>query len=143
MSYPVRVLVLQDLQRMLEDACEAADANALTLREQLRVYEQGTGANLAAGSLASVSKGSASHSFAFSDTGTVTTAELARGWRDLINLHDQVVTDFTASGHPTENADLCAEMRYRLPTFMTEEGGVNGSAGVRESTNDYSQLRYA
>lgn len=109
---------------MLDDAWD--DRAELTLREKLRANERAAGAMLSAGSLASVSKNSASQSFAYG-RGNVTVAEIARGWRELITCFDQVFTSFNAAGLATDDATIVVEMRARIQP-------------VREFTKDFSGL---
>ena len=109
---------------MLDDAWD--DRAELTLREKLRANERAAGAMLSAGSLASVSKNSASQSFAYG-RGNVTVAEIARGWRELITCFDQVFTSFNTAGLATDDATIVVEMRARIQP-------------VREFTKDFSGL---
>lgn len=119
-------LETNDLRRGLDDAYDDAQAATVTLREQLRLNERAAGALLAGGSLSSVSKNSASQSYAFG-RGQVTTADLARGWRDLIDLYDRVFAAFSTAGSSTADSAVVAEMRLRLQP-------------VREFTKDFSRL---
>lgn len=119
-------LETSDIRRMLDDAYDDAQDNALTLREQLRANERAAGSLLSGGSLASVSKNSASHSFAYG-RGNITIAEIARGWRTLIDAYDQIVISFTAAGLATNDASIIAEMRLRLQP-------------IREFTKDFTGL---
>lgn len=117
----------EDLRRMLDDAYDQATIGDLPrpLREQLRANEATAGALVSAGSLSSVSKNAASHSYAFG-YGQVTTAELARGWRTLIDLFDSTATDLASS----VDATIKAEMMRRLQP-------------IREFTKDFTCLNYA
>jgi len=99
----------EDLRRMLDDAYDDAVAGTISLREQLRANERNAGALVAGGSLSSVSKNSASQSYAFGN-GQVTTAEIARGWRILIDCYDTVLATATDG----TDAAVKAEMLYRL-----------------------------
>lgn len=106
----------QDLQRLLEDAWQDREADARTLREQLRFQERSVGELLATGSINSVSKNSASQTYSFSGNGTLTTVELARAFRDLITLHDTVAQLFSL----TADADIYAEMMARcVPIYSS------------------------
>jgi hypothetical protein len=111
---------------MLDDAYDDAQDAALTLREQLRASERAAGSLLSGGSLASVSKNSASHSYAYG-RGNITAAETARGWRILIDTYDQVIAAFGVAGLATNDASVVAEMRLRLQP-------------IREFTKDYTGL---
>ncbi len=110
-----------DLHRLLDDAKDAAPQGGLTLRESLRNAEKSVGELVANGSIANVSKNASSHSYAFSGAGSLTTAEVARAWRQLITLHDDCLASFVAAGtsEPTD-AELHAEMMARLrPVYRT------------------------
>ena len=93
---------------MLDDAYDDSQAAAITLREQLRLNERAAGRLSSGGSLASVSKNSASHSFAYG-RGTVTAIEVARGWRELIDCHDLTAAALSS----TDDAAIKAEMLLR------------------------------
>lgn len=111
-----------DLRRMLDDAYDDALSDSLPLREQLRSKERASGAVIAGGSLSSVSKNSASQSYAFG-RGNVTPAEIARGWRVLIDSYDTVAASLSS----TDDAVIVAEMRLKLHP-------------VREFTKDFTGL---
>ena len=93
-----------------------------------RANERAAGALVSGGSLASVSKNSASQSFAFG-RGNVTGVEIARGWRILITHYDQVATSYATAGLATDDATVVIEMRQRLTP-------------CREFTKDFSSLAY-
>lgn len=103
-----------DLQRLLDDAWDAAPAGANTLREQLRANEVTAGQILAAGSLASVSKNSASQAWALSGPGAFTPAELVRAWRDLLNLFDSISDLMTRGAETVTDEAIYAEMKSQL-----------------------------
>jgi hypothetical protein len=113
---------------MLDDAWDDSQAEAVTLREKLRANERLAGTLVSGGSLSSVSKNSASQSFAFG-RGNVTALEIARGWRMLITIFDQVYTSFAAAGETNTDTAVATEMRRRL-------------VPCREFTNDFSGLTY-
>ena len=113
---------------MLDDAWDDSQAEAVTLREKLRANERLAGTLVSGGSLSSVSKNSASQSFAFG-RGNVTALEIARGWRTLITIFDQVYTSFAAAGETNTDTTVATEMRRRL-------------VPCREFTNDFSGLTY-
>ena len=103
-----------DLQRLLDDARENAVLNGKTLREELRANERSVGALLSGGSLASVSKNSSSQSYAYGG-GNLTTADVARAWRDLINCFDGSKAALIAAGETDPSDDLVAsEMVERI-----------------------------
>lgn len=102
----------QDLKSLLDDAWEAQ--NALTLREQLRSNEKDARAQLAGGSKSSISKIGHSHTDAPSGQGTITIAEIARAWRDLIDLFDASKSALAANSLTSDDEATYAEMKARL-----------------------------
>lgn len=110
----------QDLQRLLEDAWDNAPEGSLTLREELRRNERAVGELLATGSVQSVSKNTASQSYAYTGNGTLTTAEVARAWRELINLFDTCSAVLTAAATAATDENIYPEMQARLlPVYAT------------------------
>jgi hypothetical protein len=107
---------------MLDDAYDDSLSAGVTLREQLRTKERAAGALISGGSLASVSKNSASQSSAFG-RGNVTTAEIARGWRVLIDCYDTTANALAS----TDDAAIKSEMMLRLQP-------------VNEFTKDFTTL---
>ena len=105
---------------MLEDAWDHCAAAANSLRPELRANESAIGALISQGQLSSVSKNSASQSYAFGGAGSLTTPEVARAWRDLINLFDQVESILSTAGdivigyEGDNDPAIYAEMRARL-----------------------------
>lgn len=79
----------ETLQGFLENAWDAAPDNANTLREQLRSYEKAASNLFLGGSIASVSKNSASQSYRGPGLGSYTPVQIANAWRMLINLYEQ------------------------------------------------------
>jgi hypothetical protein len=107
---------------MLEDAWDNRAGNGRTLREELRACERIVGLLLTAGSLSSVSKNSASQSYAFSGIGSLSTADVARAWRDLITLHDASQAALQAASLTSDDSAIYAEMCLRcFPTYATEQ----------------------
>ena len=72
-----------------ENAWDDAPASANSLRAQLRIMERGAANLFSAGSLSSVSKNSASQSYAGSGFGRFSVAQIQQGFRMLIELYDQ------------------------------------------------------
>lgn len=108
---------------MLDDAYDDAVAGAETLRNQLRTNERAAGLLVSGGSLSSVSRNAASHSYAFG-RGNITPADIARGWRTLIDCYDLAV----ATATDTTDAAVKAEMLRRLQPvneFTMDFGGLN------------------
>jgi len=106
---------------MLDDAWDASQAAGTTLRESLRAAEKTVRGLLQNGSIQSVSKNSASQSYAFGSSATLTTADVARAWRDLINCHDGAKAAIVAAGtaNPSDSS-IRDEMLIRLePAFAT------------------------
>ena len=126
-------IATQHLQRMLDDTWDAANDGADTLRDSLRSKEREIGELVGAGQISSVSKNSASHSYAFGD-GTLTLNEIAGGWRDLINLFDYCREVIAADAQTINDDNIVAEMRARLrPCYSVQPDmrGVQRSGNVR------------
>ena len=98
---------------MLDDAFDDALATSTPLRDTLRANERATGNLISGGSLASVSKNSASQSYAFG-RGNITPAEIARGWRVLIDCFDTTAAALVS----TDDAAIKAEMMLRLQPVL-------------------------
>ena len=96
-----------DLRRLLDDAWDAAPEGGDTLRDTLRTFEKSAGAAVSGGNPASISKNSASVSYQFG-VGAFTPADVARAWRELIDLFDVVAENNTGDD------DIVSEMRRRL-----------------------------
>jgi len=113
--------IAQDLQRLLEDARDGALESAATLREELRKNERAVGAMVQYGSLQTVSKNSTSQTYAFGGGTSMTTAEVARAWRDLLNCHDGAQSALIASGIATpSDTQIYTEMMARIePSFAS------------------------
>ena len=77
------------LRGLLDKAWLAAPASANSLRDQLLTFEQQSLALIGGGSLASVSKNSASQSYA-SGPNALTPLQIQRAWRYLVDLFDEV-----------------------------------------------------
>lgn len=77
------------LRGLLDKAWLAAPAGANSLRDQLLIFEQQALALIGGGSLASVSKNSASQSYA-SGPNALTPLQIQRAWRYLVDLFDEV-----------------------------------------------------
>jgi hypothetical protein len=108
---------------MCDDAWDAC-ADATPFREQLRIFETQAGKLVSAGSISSVSKNSASQTYGFGN-GMLTAAEIARGWRQLIDLFDQTSTNLG----PVSELEIKTEMLLSLAN------------GCREFTKDFTCLR--
>jgi len=79
---------VEKLQFFLETAWVNAPKDANTLRDQMFTYET-TARNLArGGSIGSVSKNNASHSYRGPGLGTYTPDQLGDAWRMLINFYE-------------------------------------------------------
>lgn len=113
-----------DLRRLLEDAYDDSVAASANLRDTLRSKERAAGATVAGGSLASISRNGASHSYAFGK-GTVSTSDMARGYRTLIDLYDVILDGEVYTTDP----DIKAEMMRRL-------------VPCNEFTKDFTCLNY-
>ncbi len=95
---------------MLDDAYDDSVSTGTTMREQLRAKERAAGSLVAGGSLSSISRNSASHSYAPPGRGNVTPNDLADGWRNLIDLYDVVL----ATATDTTDGAVKGEMLLRL-----------------------------
>lgn len=102
-----------DLQRLWDDAWDAAPDGANTFREQLRIFEKQIGNLVSQGSLQSFSKNSQSHSYAFTPR-SLTQTDLARAWRTLITLFDRISTDLTDAGETATDEAIYAEGKLYL-----------------------------
>ena len=80
----------ETLQSFLDDAWDAAPAEANTLRDTLRGYEKAATRLFSAGSLASVGKNSANQAYRGPGVGSYTPVQIANAWRTLITLFDRV-----------------------------------------------------
>ena len=98
---------VETLQCWLENAWDDSPAAANTLRPQLRINERNA-ANLfsASGSLASVSKNSASQAYRGTALGSLTQVQIQYGWRMLINLYDEVKCWTDNLYHLSQNQNL-------------------------------------
>lgn len=72
-----------------DNAWDDAPLGANTLRQQLRIQERAAQNLFSAGSLGSVSKNSASQSYAGAGFGRFSVAQIQQGFRILIELYDQ------------------------------------------------------
>lgn len=111
---------------MLEDAWDAAPDGALTLRVQLRDMERAAGLVVSGGSLASISKNSSSHSYAFG-MGNITAKEIANTYRELIDLYDGLLAAYGSASLDTSDETIYAEMMRRLVpvnNFTKDYAGV-------------------
>lgn len=126
----------KDLRSHLEDAWDHAPVAANSLRVELRANVTALGALLSQGQIASVSKNSASQSYAFSGNGVLTTKDLREIWQDLVDLFDVCETILTAAGQITAGDDndaaIYAEMRARI---------APGVGDVYQTRPDISNLR--
>ncbi len=111
-----------DLRRLLDDAWDAAPLGGDTLRETLRTLETTAGAAVAGGNPSSISKNSASVSYTFG-VGAFTAVDIARAWRELIDLFDIVAANTSGDD------DIYAEMKRRL-------------VAVRDFTKDFTCLTH-
>ena len=110
-----------DLARFWDDAWDAAPEATNTFRQQIRDFEKLSGRLVSAGSLGSVSKNSSSQTFAPYNGGNLTQAEIARAWRELINLFDRIKAAFIADSvaAPTDE-QIYAEGVSQLSNPVTE-----------------------
>ena len=78
----------ETLAAFLDDAWDACQASANLLRDQLRAFEKNATGIYNQGTLAAVSKNSASQTYRGAGVGSLTTLQIANAWRLLINLFD-------------------------------------------------------
>ncbi len=121
-------VTIQTYQTFLDDAWDAAPQGANTLRDQLRAFEKTLSPLFNQGSLASVSKNSASQTYRGPGLGSYTTPQITKVWRDLINLYDHTLNRVNCllnatikpnplpTWWPADNTDntLYGFMKYRL-----------------------------
>ena len=74
-----------------ENAFDDAPATPATLRPQLRLMERNAASLFSSGSISSVSKNSASQSYAGSGFGRFSVAQIQQGYRMLIELYDELL----------------------------------------------------
>lgn len=98
---------------MLDDAYDDSVSSASTLRDTMRAKERAAGALVAGGSIANISRNNASHSHAFG-RGNITTLEIAKAWRELIDLFDVVSasSDYSSATDEEKKAEM---MRRLIP----------------------------
>jgi len=89
-------ITTETLQAFLDDAWDAAPAQANTLRDQLRTFEKSVTKLFSQGSLASVQKNAASQSYRGPGLGSYTPVQIANAWRGLINLFDSTKAEVDA-----------------------------------------------
>jgi hypothetical protein len=116
---------------MWDDAWDSAPAEASTFRDELRKYETRVGELISTGSVSSISKNSASQTYATYSVGTLTQVEITRGWRQLINLFDRIRSDLEALGESTTDDAIYAEGQEQL----------RDAEGATECYPDFSQAR--
>lgn len=78
-----------------ENAWDDAPLGANTLREQFRIMERSAANLFSAGSIGSVSKNSASQSYAGAGFGRFSTAQIQQGYRMLIEIYDWLLIGAT------------------------------------------------
>lgn len=119
-----------DLQRLWDDAWDAAPEAANTFRGQLRAFETDVGRLVSKGSVSSFSKNSLTTSFA-ATPGNLTQADIARAWRDLINLFDSCHTDLVNAGTaaPTDEQVYAEGKSYLIesPTECATDFSASGA----------------
>lgn len=76
-----------------ENAWDDCPAAPLSLRSQLRLMERSAASLFAAGSIGSVSKNSASQSYAGAGFGRFSVAQIQQGYRMLIELYDWLLAE--------------------------------------------------
>jgi hypothetical protein len=76
-----------------ENAWDDAPLGANTLRQQLRIMERAAQSLFSAGSLGSVSKNSASQSYAGAGFGRFSVAQIQQGFRILIEMYDWILKE--------------------------------------------------
>lgn len=115
-------ITTQTLQGFLDDAWDAAPADANTFRTELRKFETAARSMTMGGAISSVSKNSTSQSYRGPGVGSYTLVQIADAWRDLINLFDitkaridELIaddnTDFTDSSDETVYAQMKNQLR--------------------------------
>jgi hypothetical protein len=120
-----------DLQRMWDDAWDSAPEGGATFREELRKYERRIGELISTGSVSSISKNSASQTYATYSVGTLTQVEITRAWRQLINLFDDIAASLVACGKDSDDEAVYAAGKTEL----------RDAGATVETFNDYSEAR--
>lgn len=134
-----------------ENAWDDCPANANSLREQLRKMERGAAALFASGSLGSVSKNSASQSYAGAGFGRFSVAQIQQGFRMLIELYDAALNQSKciyqlAQQYPTNQVGIDFLAKYPTYAADPDETCYDGMAAclrpVEEYQVDLSVLRF-
>lgn len=112
-----------------ENAWDDAPASASSLRDQLRLMERGAASLFAAGSISSVSKNSASQSYAGSGFGRFSVAQIQQGFRMLIEMYDAELWE----------TKCLYNMAQKYPT---NQCGINFVLAYPDYANDPDQAVY-
>lgn len=110
-----------DLLAFLDDAFEAhQEDDSRSVREWLREFERQSRQLISGGALQSVSKSSASQTYAIG-AGQLTATQIARIWRELIQFYDAVRRDLECGSDSVSEEDIYNEMVARLNVPATEQ----------------------
>lgn len=107
----------------LENAWDDAPASANTLRVQLRNMERNAANLFSAGSIGSVSKNSASQSYAGAGFGRFSVAQIQQGYRMLIELYDADLAETAiiykySQQYPTNQRSI--DFNTAFPDYSTD-----------------------
>lgn len=106
-----------------ENAWDDAPAQANTLRQQLRIMERAAQNLFSAGSIGSVSKNSASQSYAGAGFGRFSVAQIQQGFRMLIELFDAMLIEATciSKAYATNPNNPCLQWFAPLAAGFAED----------------------
>ena len=107
----------------LENAWDDAPDVANSLRQQLRIGERNAASLFSAGSIGSVSKNSASQSYAGAGFGRFSVVQIQQGYRMLIELYDEELNRAQwiyqqSQTYPTNQQGIWFNTKF--PTFSTD-----------------------
>ena len=101
-----------------ENAWDDAPLGANTLRQQLRLCERSAASLFASGSIGSVSKNSASQSYAGAGFGRFSVAQIQQGYRMLIELYDWLLIE---ANNIYNSVGTCQQnFAAKYPTFAQD-----------------------
>ena len=113
----------ESLQGWLDDAWDAANNDANSLRVQMRSYESSARGKSSGGTLASVAKNTSSQSYRGPGVGSYTLVQIADAWRMLINTYDEISCWITwAIANPPTNPPPC----WPTQAQVGENGDLDG-----------------
>ena len=106
-----------------ENAWDDCAATPASLRDQLRLMERSAASLFASGSIGSVSKNSASQSYAGAGFGRFSVAQIQQGYRMLIELYDTALTECNCLWNAAQQYPLSTRAQWfvqKYPTFPAD-----------------------